>query len=91
MLHRLLAHYCNPAEMALADPSPAYGGSAIQAALAAMAPDMLLALREVARTQSLGDMAGAYAARRADPLTPSPRPPDATAPRRAGAPAGPRP
>ena len=65
--------------------------AAIQAALAAMDPDRLLALREMARTQSLGDMAAAYVAQRADPLTPSPPQPGASAPRRAGAPAGPSP
>jgi PAS domain S-box-containing protein len=61
-LHRLLAHYCHPAASPVPEPAPPASGSAIQAALAAMDPDMLLALREVIRTQLLGDMATAYAA-----------------------------
>ena len=62
-LHRLLAHYCHPAASPVAEPAPPASGDPIQAALAAMDPDMLLALREVIRTQLLGDMAAAYAAR----------------------------
>ena len=62
-LHRLVAHYCHPAAPPAPAPTPPAGGDPIQAALAAMDPDMLLALRDVVRTQLLGDMAAAYAAR----------------------------
>ncbi|MBP6583220.1 MAG: response regulator, partial [Chromatiaceae bacterium] len=62
-LHRLLDHYCHSAASAVAEPAPPASADPIQAALAAMDPDLLLALREVMRTQLLGDMAAAYAAR----------------------------
>ena len=65
-MHRLIAQYCHPAALPASDPASTASGSEIQAALAAMDPDMLLALRDVVRTQLLGDMAEAYAAQRGE-------------------------
>jgi PAS domain S-box-containing protein len=63
-LHRLIGQYGDAAEMPLATPGPATGGMAIQAAMAALDPNILLAGGDVMRTQLLGDMATAYAAHR---------------------------
>ncbi len=65
ILHQLIDHCCDRGMAPLPSQRLVDPGSAIQAALAAMDPEILFAIRDVVRAQLLEDMAAASAAHRA--------------------------